>query len=73
MEWDQIAEKWAQMALRLRNDAPNIAQILGAGQINGGSESVVAQASAVFGSSDGLPPKTSAGRTVKDHALTPDQ
>jgi|GEM_PF-6438099 len=38
MEWDQIADSWAKMAARLRNDRPNIDQTLGTTRANYGAD-----------------------------------
>jgi hypothetical protein len=73
MEWDQIAEKWSEMALRLRNDTPNPVRALGTSQFNNGSEGAMTQTPAPLASEVGLSPAPSVSETAKDRALTPDQ
>ncbi len=69
MEWSQIAEKWGQMALRLRNDSPSGTTMLGASRVNDPSVRMAGTSP----SSDGLSPMTSAEGTGNDRGLTPDR
>lgn len=69
MEWDQITEKWTQMALRLRSDSLHGTTMLGAGRVN----DPLARTAETSASSDGLSPMTSTERTGNDRGLTPDR
>lgn len=71
MEWDQIAEKWGQMALRLRNDSPTGTRMLGSGSVNRLPDSIREQTPAPYAPNDGPSRTGLPERTGSDSALTP--
>ena len=73
MEWDQIAEKWNQMALRLRSDNPTGGRMPGSSPIDGLPDSLRTQTPGTYASSDGLSRMRSAEKTGNERGLTPGQ
>lgn len=71
MEWDQIAEKWSQMALRLRSDSPMGRRMQGASPINGLQDRVLAQTTGPNPSGDGVSGTRLVERAGIERGLTP--
>ncbi|PWK61472.1 hypothetical protein [Roseicyclus mahoneyensis] len=73
MEWDQIAEKWSQMALRLRSDSPTGARLPGASRVDDAPARAMTQTPPTLAPRDGLSRTRSTGGTGNDRSLTPDR